>query len=147
MKWMDTREVGLCSTIHSAGLQQARGGVDVSDALIGSYTVHNKSMKWYKRFLTTSWTSPSFVQGALHGPPRPCTHPKTVQGVACCRDVAPPLIPPPGSTPQPLVPPRRKGACLPRYYGTNATQMRHCRRCKEGEDLPLCITAKKPKQF
>ncbi|XP_055770938.1 piggyBac transposable element-derived protein 4-like [Salvelinus fontinalis] len=48
VKWMDTREVVMCSSIHKSIYNKSMGGVDLSDALIGYYNVLHKTTKWYR---------------------------------------------------------------------------------------------------
>ncbi|XP_066538106.1 piggyBac transposable element-derived protein 4-like [Hoplias malabaricus] len=78
VKWMDTQEVSICSTIHSAftgdtvqkkvktgkgvwttetfpcpspvmEYKKHMGGVDMSDQLIPYYTTQHKTLKWYRK--------------------------------------------------------------------------------------------------
>ncbi|XP_056107732.1 piggyBac transposable element-derived protein 4-like [Rhinichthys klamathensis goyatoka] len=77
VKWMDTREVSVCSTIHPAYTRDTAqrrvktqdtwrtttfpcptpvteynkhmGGVDLSDQLLQYYTTQHKTMKWYRK--------------------------------------------------------------------------------------------------
>ncbi|KAJ8370383.1 hypothetical protein SKAU_G00104110 [Synaphobranchus kaupii] len=80
VKWMDTREVSLCSTIHPAfsgetvqrrvkdrdgrwaerdipcptlivAYNKHMGGVDLSDQLIQYYSTHRKTARWYRTML------------------------------------------------------------------------------------------------
>ncbi|XP_034712874.1 piggyBac transposable element-derived protein 4 [Etheostoma cragini] len=80
IQWRDTRDVLMCSTIHAAhgedtvqrrikgadgqwsvqdlsippaikDYNKYMGGVDLSDALIGYYTILHKTKKWYRSFL------------------------------------------------------------------------------------------------
>ncbi|KAJ8369321.1 hypothetical protein SKAU_G00093490 [Synaphobranchus kaupii] len=80
VKWMDTREVKMCSTFHMAfqgdttvrnvrntdgtwtscrvpipvsvrEYNKFMGGVDLSDALLKYYSIRRKTMKWYKALL------------------------------------------------------------------------------------------------
>ncbi|KAJ8348972.1 hypothetical protein SKAU_G00275610 [Synaphobranchus kaupii] len=80
VKWMDTREVKMCSTLHMAfqgdttvrnvrntdgtwtscrvpipvsvrEYNKFMGGVDLSDALLKYYSIRRKTMKWYKALL------------------------------------------------------------------------------------------------
>ncbi|KAL3991578.1 ATP-dependent RNA helicase DDX56/DBP9 [Sarotherodon galilaeus] len=68
VKWMDTREVSVCSTIHPAfsgetatreipcptpimAYNKNMGGVDLSDQLIQYYSTHRKTARWYRTML------------------------------------------------------------------------------------------------
>ncbi|KAF3842779.1 hypothetical protein F7725_001628 [Dissostichus mawsoni] len=181
VKWMDNREVTMCSTVHAAfsgqtvrrkvkqaGVWQTKivtvpdavvdynrsmGGVDVSDALIGYYSVHHKTMKWYKtffyHFLDIAVVNSFLLHKELHkmrgdpGGTKPHTQKSFREQLAADMRGEVPAAPPP--------------PCMPAYYGEDATALRrYCRRCSEAGKktvktpvyctkchVPLCFTSKK----
>ncbi|KAL4009293.1 hypothetical protein ACER0C_003145 [Sarotherodon galilaeus] len=89
IKWIDTREVSVCSTLHSAlsgdtvkRMCKAEGQhrVDLSDQQIGSYSSWRKSRKWYvtvlHHFIDIAVTNSYLVSKELCGrlEQQPMTH-------------------------------------------------------------------------
>ncbi|XP_029952484.1 piggyBac transposable element-derived protein 4-like isoform X1 [Salarias fasciatus] len=183
VKWMDTREVAVCSTLHEAfsgktvkrkvkeaGVWQTKsipvpdcildynanmGGVDLSDALIGYYSVHHKSMKWYKTFFYHFLDIAIVNSFILYKEICKTRADLTEKSHKMFREqlAAEMLSFEAGSAPQPAP----MSTCMPAYYGTDATQSRrYCRRCQDRGtprvktpvycrkcNVPLCLTAKK----
>lgn len=185
VKWIDTREVTLCSTVHKAfsgktvqrrvkeaGVWTAKavpvpdvvmeynknmGGVDLSDALIGYYSVHHKTMKWYKTFfyhfvdiaVVNSFILHKELFRIRSDPSAKAYTQKTFREALAAEmlDFAE------ASSPRPSP----KLTCMPRYYGSDATESRrYCRRCLDAGiprvktpiycrncNVPLCLTSKK----
>ncbi|XP_039503935.1 piggyBac transposable element-derived protein 4-like [Pimephales promelas] len=190
VKWMDTRGVSMCSTIHEAfsghtvkrkvkeaGVWQTKdipipdavvdynknmGGVDVSDALIGYYTVHHKTMKWYKtffyHFIDIAVVNSFLLHKELFKMRKEPTLTKPLtQKIFRERLAAEMLSFAEASAPPPPPPPPPQPTCMPMYYGGDATQARrYCRRCQEAGwqrvktpihcrkcQVPLCLTSRK----
>ncbi|XP_030290878.1 piggyBac transposable element-derived protein 4-like isoform X2 [Sparus aurata] len=190
VKWMDTREVTLCSTLHQTfsgktvqrkvkeggvwstkavpvpdavvDYNKSMGGVDLSDALIGYYTVRHKTMEWYKTFfyhfvdiaivnsfllqkeLCRMKSLPVLTQKAFR-------EQLATEMLAFAEGSSSTSAPASSSTPAPA------SSCMPRYYSTDASQSRrYCKRCQNAGikrvktpiycrkcNVPLCLTAKK----
>ncbi|XP_071393737.1 piggyBac transposable element-derived protein 4-like [Centroberyx affinis] len=187
VKWMDTREVTMCSTVHEAfsgqtvkrkvkeaGVWQTKtvsipdsvvdynrsmGGVDLSDALIGYYSVHHKTMKWYKTFfyhfvdiaVVNSFLLHKELYKIRNDPTMRKPHTQKIFREKLAAEM---LEFAEGSAPPPPPPPP---TCMPMYYGADATQSRrYCRRCQDTGiqrvktpvycrkcQVPLCFTSKK----
>nr|XP_033932692.1 piggyBac transposable element-derived protein 4-like [Pseudochaenichthys georgianus] len=193
VKWMDTREVSVCSTVHEAfsgqtvqrkvkqaGVWQTKtvpvpdamldysrsmGGVDVSDTLIGNYSVHHKTMKWYKTYFYHFMDIAVVNSFLLHkelikmrkdpSGTRPHSQKSFREqlaadmlefaGVPAAEAAA--AAPP---SPPPLT-------CMPVYYGEDATASRkYCKNCSNAGNkrvktpvccrkcmVPLCFTSRK----
>ncbi|XP_035766623.1 piggyBac transposable element-derived protein 4-like [Neolamprologus brichardi] len=185
VKWTDTREVTMCSTVHKAfsgktvqrkvkeaagwttkavpvpdcvvDYNKNMGGVDLSDALIGYYTVLHKTMKWYKtlfyHFLDIAVVNSFLLHMELckRQGKEPMTQKMFREQLAkeMLDFAAASALPPP---PTPL----SNLTCMPCYFGSNATDLRrYCRRCQDAGilrvktpiycracNVPLCLTSK-----
>ncbi|XP_053180801.1 piggyBac transposable element-derived protein 4-like [Scomber japonicus] len=189
IKWMDTREVSVVSTVHKVFSGQTvkrrvkengewkitnvpipdpildynhnMGGVDVSDALIGYYTVHHKTMKWYKtffyHFMDIAVVNSFILYKELYKKKnpdmkKPLTQKRFREKLAAemlefakASPSSPPSSPTPATT------------CMPAYYGDDGTQSRrYCKRCHDAGSkrvktplycmkcqVPLCLTSKR----
>ncbi|XP_010784271.1 piggyBac transposable element-derived protein 4-like [Notothenia coriiceps] len=191
VKWMDTREVSMCSTVHEAfsgqtvqrkvkqaGVWQTKtvpvpdavldynrsmGGVDVSDALIGYYSVHHKTMKWYKtffyHFMEIAVVNSFLLYKELHkirndpAATKPHTQ-KSFREKLAAEMLEFAGVPAAAAAAAPSPPPL---TCMPMYYGEDASASRkyckncsnagykraktpvYCRKCM----VPLCFTSRK----
>lgn len=184
VKWTDTREVTMCSTVHKAfsgktvkqkvkeaagwttkaipvpdcvvDYNKNMGGVDLSDALIGYYTVLHITMKWYKtlfyHFLDIAVVNSFLLHMELckRQGKEPMTQKMFREQLAKeMLDFAPASALPP---PTPL----SNLTCMPCYFGSNATDLRrYCWRCQDvgilrvktpiycrAYDVALCLTSK-----
>ncbi|XP_049918910.1 piggyBac transposable element-derived protein 4-like [Epinephelus moara] len=188
VKWRDTREVTMCSTVHpaysgqvvrrkvkEAGVWKTKsipvpdcivdynknmGCVDLSDALIGFYSVHHKTMKWYKTFfyhfvdiaVVNSYLLHKELFKIRQDPTqtKPLTH-KTFREVLAKemlefaeRSAATSPLPP-------------RTTCMPVFYDSEDTRARkHCKRCHDTGTpkvktavycrrckVPLCLSSKR----
>lgn len=185
VKWMDKREVTMCSSVHGVysgrtvtrkiqeqgvrrsaqvpcpdavvDYNQHMGGVDLSDALIGYYTVLHKTMEWYKtffyHFVDIAVVNAHILHKEIINTKADGTKPLSqkafrekllLEMLEFARDSDP-------------TPPATPTTCMPQYYGEDATKGRkHCRKCfAEGNKrvktpvycrkckVPLCLTSKK----
>ncbi|XP_031729806.1 M-phase phosphoprotein 8 isoform X2 [Anarrhichthys ocellatus] len=192
VKWMDMREVAMCSTVHQAysgqtvrrkvkeaGVWQKKsipvpdsivdynhsmGGVDLFDALIGSYSVRHKTMKWYKTFFYHFVDIAAVNSYLLHKElfklrqdptqTKPFTH-KTFREQLAKEMLE--FAEGSAATPPPPRPPPPSTTCMPMVFDCEESRIRrlckrcrdagrpkmktavYCRRCK----VPLCLTSKK----
>ncbi|XP_029969463.1 piggyBac transposable element-derived protein 4-like [Salarias fasciatus] len=186
VKWMDTRQVAMCSTVHQAysgqtvtrKLKEAgvwtnkvipvpdsikdyncyMGGVDLSDALIKSYSIHNKAIQWYKTFFFHFVDIATVNSYLLHkevlklqrdpSQTQPLTHKLFKEKLAqemleFAVGLAAP--PPPSTSCMPLFNDSQEGRArryCKRCHDTGTPRVKTavvCRKCQ----VPLCLTSKR----
>ena len=181
---MDTREVSMCSTVHEAfsgqtvnrkvkeaGVWQTKaipipdavadynsnmGGVDLSDALIGYYSVHHKTIKRYKTFfylfVDIAVVNSFLLHKELFNIRNEPTMTKPHTQKTFREQLAAEMV----EFAEGSAPPAPQLTCMPMYYGRDATQSRrYCRLCQDAGlprvktpvycrqcQVPLCFTSK-----
>ncbi|XP_055006442.1 piggyBac transposable element-derived protein 4-like [Boleophthalmus pectinirostris] len=182
VKWMDKREVAMCSSVHKASSGQTvprniktqgvwsienvpvpdavldynknMGGV-LSDALIGFYTVHHKTMKWYKTLfyhfldivIVNSHILYRETEKTLATGTKILTQKKFRE--ALCEQLVEYA-----KSSVPAVPVTPSVTCMPTYYP--GSTRKYCRRCFDAGEkrvktavhcrkcqVPLCLTSQK----
>uniref|UniRef100_A0A667XQU2 PiggyBac transposable element-derived protein domain-containing protein n=2 Tax=Myripristis murdjan TaxID=586833 RepID=A0A667XQU2_9TELE len=189
VKWMDTREVTLCSSVHEAftgqtvrrrvkkaGVWQVKcvpvpdavvdynrnmGGVDLSDALIGYYSILHKTMKWYKTFFYHFVDIAVVNSFLLHkellklrNPTQTKPHTQKTFREQLLKEMLE-FAESSAASPQPA---STHSTCMPLYYASEDSDRvrKHCKRCFDAGmprvktaaycrkcQVPLCLSAKK----
>ncbi|KAG7523504.1 hypothetical protein JOB18_048850 [Solea senegalensis] len=187
VKWMDTREVSMCSTVHrsysgqtvkrrvkEAGVWKFKsipvpdcvldynkhmGGVDLSDALIGFYSVRRKTMKWYKsfffHFMDIAVVNSFLLHTELFKFRKDSTLKKPLSQKIFREHLVKNMMEFAGASVE--TPPRPRTTCMPLFYDNGEGRARkHCKKCQNDGisrvktavycrkcNVPLCLSSKK----
>ncbi|KAM6911587.1 piggyBac transposable element-derived protein 4-like [Lycodopsis pacificus] len=189
VKWMDSREVAMCSTMHQAysgqmlgrklkeagewqnksipvpdcivDYNRSIGGVDLSDALIGFYSVRHKTLKWYKtffyHFVDIATVNSYLLHKELFKLRQDPTQTKPITHKVFMEQLAKELLEFAGSSAVTTPPPASSSTiCLPMFYENEGTRVRKfCKRCHDTGmprvktssycsrcNVPLCLNPK-----
>ncbi|XP_031696929.1 piggyBac transposable element-derived protein 4-like [Anarrhichthys ocellatus] len=189
VKWMDSREVAMCSTMHQAysgqtvgrklkeagewqkksipvpdsivDYNRSMGGVDLSDALIGFYSVRHKTMKWYKtffyHFVDIAVVNSYLLHKELFKLRQDSTQRKPFTHKTFREQLAKEMLEFAQGSAVTTPPPSPSTTCMPMMYDSEETRVRRlCKRCHEAGmtkvktsiycrrcDVPLCFNSKK----
>ncbi|KAG7219363.1 hypothetical protein INR49_019095 [Caranx melampygus] len=188
VKWMDTREVTMCSTVHQAysgqtvnrkvkeagvwknkpipvpdcimDYNQNMGGVDLSDALIGSCGIRHKTTKWYKtffyHFVDIAVVNSFLLHMELFKIRQDPAQTKPLTQKTFRERLAKEMLEfAEGS--EATTPPPPPTTCMPAFFNREETRARkHCKRCYDAGTprvktavfcrrckVPLCLSSKK----
>nr|XP_020478401.1 piggyBac transposable element-derived protein 4-like [Monopterus albus] len=184
VNWTDTRPVSMCSTIHKAftgktvkrkvkeagvwnnkqvpvpdcivDYNKYMGGVDLSDQLVGCYSVHHKTTKWYKtffyHFVDIAVVNSFLLHKELYKYRQDSTQPKPYTQKQFREQLAKEMLMVAGesaATPTPTT-------CLPAFFEGEGQPRKFCVRCTKAGirrvktslyctkcGVPLCLTKNK----
>uniref|UniRef100_A0A667YAH4 PiggyBac transposable element-derived protein domain-containing protein n=1 Tax=Myripristis murdjan TaxID=586833 RepID=A0A667YAH4_9TELE len=162
VKWMDTHEVTMCSSVHGAfsgqtvsrsvkeagvwrkkavpapdaviDYNQHMGGVDLSDAMISYYSVSHKTTEWYKTFFYHFLDIAVVNSFILYKELcKTRNEPKQMTHKEFRENLAAEMLEfAKGSAPLPSP----RVTCMPMFYGGDATKTRkYCKRCSQTGNL------------
>lgn len=135
---------------------RSMGGVDLSDALIGFYSVRHKTMKWYKtffyHFVDIAVVNSYIIHKELFKLRQDPTQTKPFTHKAFREQLAMEMLEyAQGSA---ATPPTPSTTCMPMFYDNEVRK--HCKMCQDAGtprvktsvycrrcDVPLCFTSKK----